>query len=181
MSREPAAALVLVAVGSFCAVKVVNTYSGLGSLLIPLLVGLVVVAAAVRVVRAGVTGHAHGSDQALIARHEAGHAVAARELGRLDSARVWRGGGEVEWTSPASMSDAEAVEANVAFLLAGKYAGRSRAGCSADRAAIRRQLRRVPDPGAVRARADATARRIVSSRQGEIDRVAAALLDGRRL
>lgn len=130
--------------------------------------------------RAGAPGHGHG-DRAHVARHEAAHAVAAREVGgRVLSARVdegWLSGpyGRVQWDMSARPLRAE-VESNVAFLAAGRLAAPG-TGCSGDMAEIGRQLRRLPpgDRAAVRAAGERRARQIVSSRRSEIDRVAAVL------
>jgi hypothetical protein len=130
----------------------------------------------------GLAGHAHGGNRALVAQHEAGHAVAARALGgRVRSAEVYRnGGGLVTWDMPANLSS---PQNNVTFLLAGQYAAGTRAGCGGDQATIRSELRKVPraDRAAVQRAADRRARQIVSSRQGEIRRVAAKLDENGRL
>lgn len=159
-----------------------GSITGLGSLRPALLVAagaLIVLGLACRV-RAGVGGHAHGSNRARVATHEAGHVVAARALGgRVLSAEVYsNGGGLVTWNMPAKVHSAET---NVAFLLAGQYAAGTSAGCSGDQAEIRRQLRGMPDAGRVRSRAASRARSIVASHRGEIRRVAAQLDDKGRL
>lgn len=122
-----------------------------------------------------VTGHAHGPG--LIEVHEAGHVAAARALGgRVRSAEVWAGGGLVRAVLPDS-----SPQTAVTFLLAGKRAAGTSTGASADDAEIRRELRGVPNAGAVYRAADSRARSIVSSRRGQIERDAATLKARRRL
>lgn len=125
-----------------------------------------------------VRGHVHGRGSGLrrlIAKHEAGHAVAARALG-----------GQVLSATVSPTGDAGLVQARfhendpvkvIAFLKAGQYAVGTSSGAGADDAAIRAELRTVPreDRSRVRREAERTARRIVSSRSGEIRRDAARL------
>lgn len=125
--------------------------------------------------RRAVLGHSHGGGLARVARHEAGHVVAARAVGgRVLSARASAGGGRVEWDMSDRDLHAE-VRSNVTFLRAAEYV--DPVGCGGDRSEVRRQLRRLPakDRARVRADAEAHARRIASGRSGEIRRVAARL------
>ncbi|MHA6623905.1 hypothetical protein ACU61A_00715 [Pseudonocardia sichuanensis] len=131
-----------------------------------------------------VHGHAHGATgsrlRRKIAKHEAGHAVAARALGgRVLSAVVYDGdrGGLVHARLPGE------PQAAVTFLLAGQYAVNSSEGAGADNDAIRKVLREVPskDRAQVKAHAKKHARRIVSSRSGEIRRDARTLDEKGRL
>lgn len=126
-----------------------------------------------------VKGHAHGpastSTRRLIAKHEAGHAVAARALGgKVVSAEVYDDGeGGMVWARLPSNSAEDAV----AFLLAGQIAAGTSRGSSADNAAIRAELRTVKGSERSQVRRDATrsARRIVSKNSGQIRRDAATL------
>jgi hypothetical protein len=119
-----------------------------------------------------VAGHSHGGPTRTIARHEAGHAAAARALGgRVVSATADRHGGYVDATIPNS------PRAAITFLLAGRRAAGTGAGCSADDAAIRAELRTVPraERGQLRRDADRDARRIVNGNRGQIRRDAERL------
>lgn len=130
-----------------------------------------------------VHGHAHGAGSGTrrkIAKHEAGHAVAAEALGgQVVSAEIYDGdrGGLVQAHLPGDPKTA------VAFLLAGQYAVNSSEGASGDNDAIRKVLLEVPsrERGQVKSQAKREARRIVSSQAGEIRRVAAALDEKGRL
>jgi len=110
-----------------------------------------------------VGGHAHGPNgRAVIARHEAGHAAAARAVGgSVTSARVYPGesGGLVQARIPVGALPA------VTFLLAGQIAAGTTDGADADDAAIRRELRGLPgrDRTRVRRQAGADAHRIVTA------------------
>jgi hypothetical protein len=118
-----------------------------------------------------VAGHAHGQRK-FIARHEGGHAVAAKAVGgQVTSAWLTDDEGLVRARIP---DDPVKV---VAFLAAGRAAVSSGRGCSADDAAIRAELRSVPSAqrGQVRRDGVRLARRITSSRAGEVNRVAARL------
>lgn len=123
-----------------------------------------------------VRGHSHagrhpGGRKHRASRHEAGHAAAARRLGKLRSAEVYVDGtGLVR----AFVPDAESA---VAFLLAGQIAHGSGEGAGGDNAAIRETLREFPaaERAAVRARAKATARTIVRRDSGQIRRDAKTL------
>ena len=121
------------------------------------------------------SGHAHSGTRARVAKHEAGHVVAARRVGgRVKSADVYAGGGGlVTWTG-INGSEREQVVANIAFLRAGRYAAGTGAGCSGDDAAVRQMLRYLPttDRAAAQRAGEAEARRIVSSNRGEIRRIA---------
>jgi hypothetical protein len=115
-----------------------------------------------------VSGHAHGLRN-FIAKHEGGHAAAAKAVGgRVESAWMTDDEGLVMARIP---DDPVKV---VAFLAAGRAAVNSGRGCSADDAAIRQELRRVPskERGQVKREGLRLARRIVSSRSGEIRRFA---------
>lgn len=129
-----------------------------------------------------VAGHAHGGTRARIAVHEAGHVVAARAVGgRVLKARMSDHDGYVQWDMSGRDLERE-VQSNLTFLKAGEVAAGTGAGCGSDRDAYRQELRRLPSEarGKVRSRADSEARRIVSSRSGEIRRVAEKLnRDGR--
>lgn len=123
----------------------------------------------------GVGGHSHAGDKPLSARHEAGHAAAARALGgRVHSATLNRdGSGYVDATIP------DGAQRAVAFLLAGQLAAGTRRGAQHDEAAIRRELARVPasERAGVRRAAERDARRIVSSQSGRIRRDARVLME----
>lgn len=117
-----------------------------------------------------VRGHAHthpGGSAHRAARHEAGHAAAARGVGgKVRSARVFTDGtGLVQATVPNA-------RAAVIFLLAGQIAHGSSEGASADNAAVKKTLREFPakERSAVLADAKTEARRIVRQRSGEIAR-----------
>lgn len=157
-----------------------------GAALLLILGGLALLV--VRRASTGAPGHGHGHTRESVARHEAGHVVAARAVGgRVLSARVDDGGwlsgpsGRVEWDMSGRPLRAE-VEGNVAFLAAGRHAGPG-SGCSGDMAAIDRQIRRLPaaQRSAVRRAGESRARQIVSSRRGEIARTAARLDERGRL
>ncbi|MHA6626860.1 hypothetical protein ACU61A_15605 [Pseudonocardia sichuanensis] len=125
-----------------------------------------------------VSGHAHG-ERALIARHEAGHAVVTKALGgRVRSAEVGDGWGLVQ----AELPDDDPVKA-VAFLRAGREAVGTGRGCSADDDAIRKELRRVPsrERGQVKRDGIRLARREVAKRRGEIKRYGRELDERGRL
>jgi hypothetical protein len=133
---------------------------------------------------AGIAGHAHGDDRPRIATHEAGHVVAARaQGGTVTSARMSNSGGRVQWSMPDPGSTAIEVTQNVAFLRAGEFAAGRDGGCGADRSSVRRELRRLPSGqrGVVLRAGEQRARQIVSSRSGEIARVAARLNERGRL
>lgn len=125
-----------------------------------------------------VAGHIHGGTRHRTARHEAGHWVAAKAVGgRPTSATIHNnGGGFVSWTGTRG-SDRQQVVAAVAFLDAGRRALGSSEGCSGDKDSIRATLRYLPsaERSAARREGEAWARRIVSSRSGEIRRVASRL------
>jgi hypothetical protein len=117
------------------------------------------------------TGHMHGGRRRTRAIHEAGHYVAAKAVGGGgDGVELTRRGGQVNAHLPNA-------KAEIVFQLAGGMAAGTGAGCSGDNAEARRALNEYP-PGQ-RARvwreAQAEARRIVSSRRGEIRRVAERL------
>jgi hypothetical protein len=126
-------------------------------------------------------GHSHGDDLATVRRHEAGHVVAGRAVGgRIRSARVsrWSGSGWVDWDPPQwPIRDAAGAQAQLTFLMAGELAAGNSEGCGYDRASVEHFLRAVPagQRGRVRSAASSHARRIVSSRRAEIDRVARRL------
>ncbi|MBN9759863.1 hypothetical protein Ae406Ps2_6343c [Pseudonocardia sp. Ae406_Ps2] len=118
-----------------------------------------------------VQGHGHGSTRALIARHEAGHAIAAQALG----GRVVRGtmtddSGLVSAVLPGKVGEQGAVT----FLLAGERAAGTSRGTSGDRAAIRTELRGLDtrQRREVMHRARKDAARIVRTRRRQIDQVA---------
>jgi hypothetical protein len=122
-----------------------------------------------------VVGHSHGSQRSTIATHEAAHVVAARAVGgTVTSARMNDHGGRVQWTMRDPNSLVVEVTQNVAFLRAGEYAAGDDGGCGGDRVSVRQQLRRLPSGqrGVVRRAGEQRARQIVSSRSGEIARVA---------
>lgn len=126
------------------------------------------------------TGHVHGGRRATIARHEAGHAAAARALGgRVESAVVYPGerGGMVYARIPDGPLPA------VTFLAAGEMAAGTSAGCGGDQAEVRRELRGLPSAERARivrqGRADA--RRIVRRQSSRIRRDAAVLDEKGRL
>jgi hypothetical protein len=126
-----------------------------------------------------VPGHSHSGTRARVARHEAGHVVAARAVnGRVTSAALHStGGGLVQWYHRSHPGEEKLRQHNITFLLAGEYAAGTGAGCSGDRSAVRSELRRLPskDRGRVMSRAKSDARRIVSARSGEINRIAKRL------
>lgn len=122
----------------------------------------------------GGVAHVHGGQREEIARHEAGHAVAARAVGgRVTSARIYHGdrGGLVQARLPEGPLPA------VTFLLAGQVAAGTTRGAGADNAAIRRELRGMPGPDARRIRRQATrdAHRILARHSGALHRDAATL------
>jgi hypothetical protein len=124
-----------------------------------------------------VTGHGHGARK-FIARHEGGHAVAAKAVGgRVTSAWMTDSEGAVSARIPNDPTS------RVAFAAAGRYAVGSGRGCSDDDAAIRRILREVPSKqrGQVRRDGIRLARRITSSRSGEIKAYARKLESKGRL
>lgn len=120
-----------------------------------------------------VHAHAHGGGPGVrrrIARHEAGHAAAARALGgRVNSATVDADnrGGLVQATLPTQDS-----QAAITFWLAGQRALRSTEGAGADNGLIRRELRQVPhsDRGQVMRDARRHADQIVRQNAGRIRR-----------
>ena len=125
-----------------------------------------------------VVGHSHGDERATIAVHEAGHVVAARAVGgTVTSARMNDHSGRVKWTAPDPNSLVTEVTQNVAFLRAGEYAAGDDGGCGGDRSSVKQQLRRLPSGqrSVVRRAGEQRARQIVSSRSGEIARVAERL------
>jgi hypothetical protein len=123
----------------------------------------------------GVTGHVHGGRRSVVARHEAGHVVAARAVGgRVRSADIHTdGGGLVTWEMTAQPLDEE-VRSNITFLRAGQYAAGTGEGCRPDQRSVTRQVRRLPSSERAAALRDGEreARRIVSGRRGEIRRIA---------
>lgn len=141
-----------------------------GAGLVAVLAGLVVLAG---IGRAGsgrrrLHGHGHGGDRPTIARHEAGHAAAARAVGgRVTSAVMYSGerGGLVQARIPDGPLPA------VTFLMAGEIAAGTSRGTAGDRAAIRKELRGLSGSDAARVRRTATrdARRIVRRAAGRID------------
>lgn len=128
------------------------------------------------------TGHSHGGSRQTKARHEAGHVAAARGLGaRVTDARI-DGAAGVKWTGSRGKTSEQIAADVITFMAAGRIAAGTGRGCSADEAAIREQLSYLPrgDRARVRAAAERHARQIVSSRSGEVRRVAAKLeRDGR--
>jgi len=131
-----------------------------------------------------VVGHSHGSERATVAVHEAAHVVAARAVGgTVTSARMNDHGGRVKWTMPDPNSLVTEVTQNVAFLRAGEFAAGDDGGCGGDRASVKRQLRRLPSGqrAVVRRAGEQRARQIVSSRSGDIARVADRLNQKGRL
>jgi hypothetical protein len=124
-----------------------------------------------------VTGHAHG-ERKQVAKHEAGHAVAAKAVGGyVKSAWMTDDQGLVHARMPN-----DPVK-RVAFYAAGRAAVSSGRGCSDDDAAIRGVLGEVPSKhrGQVKREGIRLARQIVSSRRGEIRRYAARLNEKGRL
>lgn len=116
-------------------------------------------------------GHVHSGRRPLVARHEAGHYVAARAVGgRVHSAELTAG------NSPSGLVQATVPDAraSITFLMAGRAAAGTRSGCSADDAQVRRELREFPsaERSKVRRECERDARRIVSSSRGEIRRIA---------
>ena len=119
-----------------------------------------------------VQGHAHGSGSSTalrqkIAKHEGGHAAAAKAVGgSVISATLYAGqsGGLVQARLPGD------PKAALIFLHAGQAAVNSSEGSSADNDAFRKVLREVPskDRSRVASEAKREARRIVNSRSGEI-------------
>lgn len=124
-----------------------------------------------------VSGHSHGLRK-FIAKHEGGHVVAAKAVGgRVTSAWMTDDEGLVQARIPD-----EPVKV-VAFLAAGRAAVNSGRGCSADDAEIRKELRRVPSRDRAQVKRDGLrlARRITSSRSGEVKRFADRLIEKGRL
>jgi hypothetical protein len=130
-----------------------------------------------------VRGHVHGTGSNLrrkIAKHEAGHAVAAEAVGgRVLSAEVFDGeaGGLVRARIPNTPL------ARATFLIAGQVAVNSAEGASADNDEIRRVLREVPgrERSQVKAQAKRDARRIVSAHSGAVRRYTRTLNEKGRL
>lgn len=113
-------------------------------------------------------GHGHGGDRPTIARHEAGHAAAARAVGgRVTSAVMYGGerGGLVQARIPDGPLPA------VTFLMAGEIAAGTSRGTAGDRVAIRKELRGLSGSEAARVRRTATrdAHRIVRRASGRIE------------
>lgn len=154
---------------------------GHGGLLVLALIGAWLLAGKSGPALAGgrfVTGHGHGTRK-LISRHEGGHAVAAKALGgRVRYAWLTDDSGYVAATLP----DSDQTKA-VAFLAAGRHAVGTSRGCSADDAAIRKVLREVPSKQRAQVKRDGIrlAKRITSSRAGEIRRYARKLDEKGRL
>jgi hypothetical protein len=154
-------------------------FTGFGALLAGLrLIGVAALVVAGLVLAARLSGrsaghggvaHVHGGQREDIARHEAGHAVAARAVGgRVTSARIYSGdrGGLVQTRLPQGPLPA------VTFLIAGQIAAGTTTGAGADNAAIRRELRGMSGGDARRVRTQATrdATRILARRSSEVDR-----------
>lgn len=159
-------------------------FTGVRSLLIVAAVVLVVtvfLAVLPSGARSTVTGHGHGDTRRSIARHEAGHALAARQLGgRVRSARMYSGtrGGLVQATLPNG-----SPLAVVTFLVAGQIAAETSEGSGGDNHHIRQELRGLPSAQARRIRSQATrdARRMVARNPGQLNRDAARLEEAGRL
>ena len=134
--------------------------------------------------RLAIGGHLHAGTRSTTARHEAGHVVAARAVGgRVKSAQVHgNGGGLVRWTGIHG-SEREQVVANIAFLRAGRYAAGTGEGCGGDDESVRKMLKYLPpaERSAALREGEAQGRRIVASRQGEINKVADRLDERGRL
>jgi hypothetical protein len=129
---------------------------------------------------AGRVAHVHGGLRGEIARHEAGHAVAARALGgKVLSAQIYRGdrGGLVQARIPAGPLPA------VTFLLAGQVAAGTTRGADADNAEIRRELRGLPraEQRHITRTATRDARRIVARHGARLRRDTATLTERGRL
>lgn len=88
-------------------------------------------------------GHSHGGTPEKILNHEGAHVTGAKATGNFRKARVWRDGGVVTLKDPDKMSPAEYM----AFMKAGEVAVGSGEGCSADRAAVREEVRRLKRQG----------------------------------
>ena len=132
--------------------------------------------------RRGLTGHVHSGPRSTVATHEGGHVVVARGVGgRVKSARIYSdGSGLVTWTG-AGKTDYEQVVNAVAFLQGGRYAAGTSEGCgdgwlfkSGDALSVEQVLKYLPTDQRAKARAEGERKgaRIVSSRGGEIARVA---------
>lgn len=124
----------------------------------------------------GAGAHVHGGKRSAIARHEAGHIVAARALGsRVTTTSVSNSGGYVGWSGTKGTPRQQAVN-GIAFLRAGEHANPG-LDVSYDNACVAWWQRKVPPSqrAAVRREGDALARRIVRQRSGEIDRTARKL------
>ena len=130
------------------------------------------------------TGHIHGGTRQVMATHEAGHVVAARALGAtVKSARIVGAEPGVDWSGSRGNTPEQIATDVITFMHAGRVAAGTGRGCSGDQKAIREQLSYVPakDRARVRRTALAQAERIVSSRRGEIRRVARQLNERGRL
>lgn len=176
MNSQTIGPIACVVAATVCAVQAVRSFNGFGGLGVavlvlvaaPIVVGLLHLTA-----RSGLSGRmvavaGHGHDRATIARHEAGHAAAARALGgRVRSARITNHGGLVMATLPTSDS-----QAAVTFWLAGQVAAGTPHGSGADNQLIRRELRGLPsaERRQVLRASTADANRIVRSHAGRIDR-----------
>lgn len=182
------AAVAMVAVCGFAAVMAVAGLIADGGLGPTLAVGKAVVYAAGAALAAGVVlrlyatlrgpagsarvAHGHGEDRRSTAEHEAGHVVLAQAVGCRDvSARIMSSttGYTSYWTP-----DGFSVRDDVAISIAGEYASGSSAGCGSDRASARKALGSVPwsARGRERDKGQSYARRILSSRRAEVQRIA---------
>lgn len=169
MRSEAAAAGACVVVALFFAAKAVQGYDGFATLrpvglaAAGLLVAAGLIWLGLRISgRAGrvAIGHGHG---AKVIAHESGHLAAADHIGaKVKSYKVGGGEGVVRLADPESLSSRDYM----AFMLAGRYAASTGAGCSGDDANFRAEERRMRSAG---------------MRPGEINRVAAqARADAKR-
>lgn len=98
-------------------------------------------------------GHGHGTT---LLRHEAGHLAAAEGEGlAVKAVRVGGGSGYVELKNPDRLTP----EQYLTFMLAGRYAAGTGAGCSADNGNVRAERRRMASQGMTRAQISAVERR----------------------
>lgn len=119
-------------------------------------------------------GHSHPGSLRHSARHEGGHAAAARALyGRVTEARLYPdGSGYVEAYIPDNPHD------RMVFALAGAAAVGDDIGAQDDLASVERTSRLVPrgEREAIRRSAERAARNIVRQHAPQIERDAATLL-----
>lgn len=168
-------------------VAAMRSYTGLGSLVATLatLAGAAVIAAlarrtAIGSYRVAVEVHRHGPvDRDDVRYHEAGHWVVGRHLGGRGGHAVARpdGSGYVRMSFRRPLTPVE----EAAYSMAGAIAEGSSVGAAADERITRAALKqlRSKDRGRARREAERLAKSVLSSRSGELKRVAESLRSGR--